>query len=64
MCTFVKPRYRNQSGAGGADLLEIVFSHELDIRDKDVLLVEGLVHTGVTSEFLIINLRARAVPRP
>ena len=59
VCTFVKPRYRNQSSAGGAEMLEIVFSHELDIRDKEVLLVEGLVHTGVISEFLINDLRAR-----
>ena len=59
VCTFVKPRYRNQSGAGGAEMLEIVFSHELDIRAKEVLLVEGLVHTGVTSEFLMNDLRAR-----
>jgi len=58
VCAFVKPRYRNQPGVG-AGVLEIVFSHELDIRDKEVLLVEGLVHSGVTSEFLMNDLRAR-----
>ena len=58
VCTFVKPRYRQASGAA-SDVLEILFSHELDIRDKDVLLVEGLVHTGVTSEFLMNDLRGR-----
>src|ERR1700739_2356835 len=36
VCTFVKPRYRQASGAA-PDVLEILFSHELDIRDKDVL---------------------------
>ncbi len=58
-CTFIKPRYRQQAGNGTSDVLEILFSHELDIRDKHVLLVEGLVHSGVTSEFLMNDLRAR-----
>lgn len=58
VCTFVKPRYRKQQG-GGSEVLEILFTHELDIRDKDLLLVEGLVHSGVTSEFLMNDLRAR-----
>lgn len=58
ICTFVKPRYRKQQGTG-SEVLEILFSHELDIRGKDLLLVEGLVHSGVTSEFLMNDLRAR-----
>lgn len=59
VCTFVKPRYSQQSSGATSDVLEILFSHELDIRGKDVLLVEGLVHSGVTSEFLMNNLRGR-----
>jgi hypoxanthine phosphoribosyltransferase len=59
VCAFVKPRYQTQAASGSSDVLEILFSHELDIRDKDVLLVEGLVHSGVTSEFLMNDLRAR-----
>ena len=59
VCTFVKPRYRQQGSGGAADVLEILFSHELDIRGKDVLLVEGLVHSGVTSEFLMNDVRGR-----
>jgi hypoxanthine phosphoribosyltransferase len=58
-CTFVKPRYRTQASSGDAEMLEILFSHELDIRGKHVLLVEGLVHSGVTTEFLMSDLRAR-----
>ena len=34
-----------------AGLLEIFFSHEPDIRGQHVLLVEGLVHSGVTTDF-------------
>jgi len=59
VCTFVKPRYSQQGSGATSDVLEILFSHELDIRGKDVLLVEGLVHSGVTSEFLMNNLRGR-----
>ena len=40
-------------------MLEIFFSHEAPIEGKNVLLVEGLVHSGVTTEFLMADLRAR-----
>ena len=58
ICTFIKPRYK-QSKQGETALLEIQFSHELAIEGKHVLLVEGLVHSGVTTEFLMSDLRAR-----
>jgi hypoxanthine phosphoribosyltransferase len=58
ICTFIKPRYKETS-QGEAPVLEIFFSHELDIKDKHVLLVEGLVHSGVTTEFLMSDLKAR-----
>jgi hypoxanthine phosphoribosyltransferase len=58
VCQFIKPKYtRPQAGAG--DVMEIFFSHEPDIRGQHILLVEGLVHSGVTSEFLMADLRAR-----
>ena len=59
VCTFVKPSYRQPASGAVSDMLEILFSHELDIRGKEVLLVEGLVHSGVTSEFLMNDLRGR-----
>jgi hypoxanthine phosphoribosyltransferase len=58
ICTFIKPRYQ-QSKKGEAPMLEIFFSHEAPIEGKNVLLVEGLVHSGVTTEFLMADLRAR-----
>jgi hypoxanthine phosphoribosyltransferase len=58
VCTFIKPRYR-ETKQGNAPVLEIVFSHELKIEGKYVLLVEGLVHSGVTTEFLMSDLRGR-----
>jgi hypoxanthine phosphoribosyltransferase len=58
ICAFIKPRYK-QSSQGEAPLLEIFFSQELAIAGKHVLLVEGLVHSGVTTEFLMGDLRGR-----
>jgi hypoxanthine phosphoribosyltransferase len=58
VCTFIKPRYK-ETQQGDAPLLEIVFSHELKIEGKHVLLIEGLVHSGVTTEFLMSDLRGR-----
>ena len=58
ICAFIKPSYK-QSKQGESPLLEILFSHELAIAGKHVLLIEGLVHSGVTSEFLMGDLRGR-----
>lgn len=58
VCQFIKPKYSRPQGGGG-DLMEIFFSHEPDIRGQHILLAEGLVHSGVTSEFLMSDLRAR-----
>jgi hypoxanthine phosphoribosyltransferase len=64
VCQFIKPRYSKQAADPAAantagDVMEIFFSHEPDIRGQHILLVEGLVHSGVTSEFLMNDLRAR-----
>lgn len=58
VCQFVKPKYRKQ-GTEAGEIVEIFFSHEPDIRGQHILLVEGVVHSGVTSEFLMNDLRAR-----
>ncbi|HWY57946.1 MAG TPA: phosphoribosyltransferase family protein [Terriglobales bacterium] len=59
ICQFIKPRYRREQGKSEASFLEIFFSHELAIVGQHVLLIEGLVHSGVTSEFLMNDLRSR-----
>ncbi len=58
VCQFIKPKY-SQRGNHAGEILEIFFSHEPDIRGHHILLVEGLVHSGLTSEFLMNDLRAR-----
>src|ERR1700690_3960442 len=53
VCQFIKPQYR------AGEVLEIFFSHGSEIRGQHVLIVEGLVHSGITTDFLMGDLRAR-----
>jgi len=59
VCQFIKPKYTHPKDGSAHDVMEIFFSHEPDIHGQHILLVEGLVHSGVTSEFLMSDLRAR-----
>lgn len=60
VCGFIKPRYAQKAPADNSPpMLEIFFSHEFEIRGKHVLLLEGVVHSGVTTDFMISDLRAR-----
>ena len=61
VCQFIKPKYSRPQGTQGtaSDVMEISFSHEPDIKGQHILIVEGLVHSGVTSEFLMSDLKAR-----
>ena len=59
VCQFIKPKYTHPQSGAAHEAMEIFFSHEPDIRGQHILLVEGLVHSGVTSEFLMSDLRSR-----
>ena len=59
VCQFIKPKYKRTKDGSENEVVEIFFSHEPDIRGQHILLVEGLVHSGLTSEFLMSDLRAR-----
>ena len=59
ICQFIKPRYREDNANGPGGVLEIFFSHQSDIRGQHVLVIEGLVHSGITTEFLMTDLKAR-----
>jgi hypoxanthine phosphoribosyltransferase len=58
VCTFMKPEF-TEVQQGGTSTTEIFFTPEPDVRGQDVLLIEGLVQSGVTSEFLIRTMTAR-----
>lgn len=55
VCQFVKAEFKDANPS----TTEIFFSPELDVKGQHVLLVEVLVQSGVTSEFLIRNLVGR-----
>lgn len=59
ICQFIKPRYRWELEGRPESFLEIFFSHDGEIRGHHLLLVEGLIHSGVTTEFLVSDLKAR-----
>jgi hypoxanthine phosphoribosyltransferase len=58
LCHFIKPQL-NQKPRGTSSATEIFFSPQIEVRGQQVLLVEGLVQSGVTSDFLLQNIRAR-----
>lgn len=55
VCQFMKAEFKDTNPT----TIEIFFSPELDVKDQHVLLVEALVQSGVTSEFLMRNLFGR-----
>ena len=58
ICQFIKPKYQ-KAGSEAESIEEIFFSHHADLRGPHVLVIEGLVHSGVTGDFLTSDLRAR-----
>ena len=57
VCQFVKGEFNDQHPS----TMEIFYTPEVEVAGKDVLLVEALIQSGVTSEFLLRNL-AEALP--
>ena len=55
VCQFVKAEFDDSNPS----TTEIFFSPEIDVKGQHVLLVEALVQSGVTSEFLLRNLVGR-----
>jgi len=58
VCTFVRPESKDTL-QGATEVMEIFFTPEEDVRGKDILIVEALVQSGITSEFLMRNIHAR-----
>ena len=59
VCHFIKPYTRETIDGTGTPTTEILFKPEIEVKGQHVLLLEGLVQSGVTSEFLMRNLTAR-----
>ena len=55
VCQFVKGEFNDEHPS----TMEIFYSPEVEVSGKDVLLVEAIIQSGVTSEFLLRNLAGR-----
>ena len=62
VCMFMKPVARELSTGltptGPTPVKEIFYTPKADVRGQDVLLVEGIMQSGVTQEFLVRNLQS------
>jgi hypoxanthine phosphoribosyltransferase len=58
VCQFMKPEF-SEKLQGGTSTMEIFFTPEIQVEGQHVLLIEALVQSGVTSEFLMRNLMGR-----
>lgn len=58
VCQFVKPFFR-QKLENNIATTEIFYSPEMEVKDHDVLLVENVLQSGITTEFLIRNFLTR-----
>lgn len=58
ICQFLRP-VTTEKTDGSTATTEIFYEPEIDVRDQDVLLVEALVQSGQTTEFLMRNLMSR-----
>jgi hypoxanthine phosphoribosyltransferase len=56
VCHFVRAEVRDIQ-LGGFDRTEIFFSHEPDLRGRHVLIVDTVLHSGVTTDFLVKRLQ-------
>lgn len=58
VCQFVRPEIKGTL-KGSTATTEIFFTPEVEVKGRHILLIEALVQTGVTSEFLIRNFTSR-----
>lgn len=56
VCHFVRAE-RHDVQIGGYDRTEIFFSHEPDLEGRHVLIVDTVLHSGVTMDFLVKRLQ-------
>ena len=60
VCHFVTARTSDEASVGGVPVREIRYLPSLDLYGKDVLLVNGIVYSGVTLDFLRRHILAQA----
>jgi hypoxanthine phosphoribosyltransferase len=58
LCQFIKPNFHERP-QGSVLATEITYSPPVNVKGQHVLLVEGLVQSGVTSDYLMHHLLAQ-----
>ncbi len=58
-CHFLKTSSLRDPGSGGAARTDIVFSAEFPYEDQDILLLDPVIDTGITLNFLLDHIRER-----
>jgi len=58
VCAFVRPDSR-ETNVSGTAATEIFYTPEGDVTGKEIVLVEALVQSGITSDFLMRNFLTR-----
>ncbi len=56
VCHFVRSEMRDVK-LGGYDRREVFFGHQPHLQGRDVLLVDAVLHSGVTQDFLVKRLQ-------
>ena len=56
VCHFVRSEMRDVK-LGGYDRREVFFGHQPQLQGRDVLLVDAVLHSGVTQDFLLKRLQ-------
>ena len=59
VCGFIKPIFRDVPRGESGVATEINFIPEIEVKGHDVLIIEGIVQSGVTSDFLLRNMIGR-----
>ena len=57
-CQFIKPHF-NEKSTGASSATEITYSPKIEVKGQHILLVEGLVQSGVTSDYLMHHFIAQ-----
>jgi len=56
VCHFVRSEMRDVQ-MGGYDRREVFFSRQPELKDRDVLVIDAVLHSGVTQDFLLKRLQ-------
>jgi len=57
-CQFIKPHFTERT-QGSSSATDITYSPKVEVKGQHILLIEGLVQSGITSDYLIHHFMAQ-----